>query len=73
VINWGFVDGKTQTRLPWNSWQRPYTLEQPTIWFHDVLHADGTAYRQAEVELIRAFTAAPKGVVPAPAQPGFVR
>jgi hypothetical protein len=71
VINWGFVDGKTQTRLPWNSWQRPYTLEQPTIWFHDVLHADGTPYRKAEVDMIRAFAAAPKGVVPAGAQPGF--
>ena len=66
------VDGKTQPRLPWNSWQRPYTLEQPTIWFHDVLHADGTPYRQAEVDMIRAYSAAPKGIVPATARPGFV-
>jgi len=71
VINWGFVDGKTQTRLPWDSWRRPYTLEQPTIWFHDVLHADGTPYRQAEVKMIKAFAAAPKGVVPFSAQPGL--
>ncbi|HSS13556.1 MAG TPA: hypothetical protein VLL04_06680, partial [Rhizomicrobium sp.] len=26
MINWGFVNGKTQTDMPWDSWQRPYTL-----------------------------------------------
>ncbi len=26
AINWGFVAGKTQTYLPWDSWQRPYVL-----------------------------------------------
>ena len=56
AINWGFVAGKTQTYLPWDSWQRPYILEQPTVWFHDVLHADGTPYRQREVDLIRKLT-----------------
>ena len=33
AINWGLVAGKTQTYLPWDSWQRPYVLTQPTIWF----------------------------------------
>ena len=56
AINWGFVVGKTQTNLPWDSWQRPYVLQQPQIWFHEVLRADGTPYRQAEVELIRQLT-----------------
>ncbi|HKE96389.1 MAG TPA: hypothetical protein VKB34_18925 [Povalibacter sp.] len=64
MINWGFVDGRTQTRFPWDSWQRPYTLQEPTIWFHDVLRADGTPYRAAEAEMIRRYTSAPKGVVP---------
>lgn len=64
MINWGFVNGKTQTRLPWDSWQRPYTTEQPPIWFHDVLHRDGTPYRKAETDLIRQMSAARKGVVP---------
>jgi hypothetical protein len=64
MINWGFVDGRTQTRLPWDSWKKPYTGEEPTVWFHEVLRADGTPYRQAEVDLIRRLTAAPKGVVP---------
>lgn len=61
AINWGFVQGKTQTWLPWNSWQRPYVLEQPQIWFHDVLRPDGRPYRQAEVGLIRRLTAESNG------------
>src|SRR5215472_796565 len=56
AINWGFVVGKTQTNLPWDSWRRPYVLEQPSVWFHEILHADGTPYRQAEVDLIRQLT-----------------
>jgi hypothetical protein len=56
AINWGFVVGKTQTNLPWESWNHPYVHEQPLVWFHDVLHPDGTPYRQAEVDLIRQLT-----------------
>jgi len=56
VINWGFVAGKTQTYLPWDSWERPYVLSQPPVWFHEVLHHDGTPYRQAEVDLIHELT-----------------
>jgi GH35 family endo-1,4-beta-xylanase len=59
TINWGFVAGKTQTYLPWDSWQRPYVLQQPQVWFHEVLRSDGTPYRQAEVDLIRQLTAKP--------------
>jgi hypothetical protein len=56
VINWGFVAGKTQTNLPWESWQHPYILDQPPVWFHEVLRPDGTPYREAEVNLIRKLT-----------------
>jgi Cellulase (glycosyl hydrolase family 5) len=56
AINWGFVAGKTQTYYPWESWQHPYILSQPPVWFHEVLHGDGTPYRQAEVDLIRELT-----------------
>ena len=56
MINWGFVQGKEQTYLPWDSWQHPYVLEQPTVWFHDVLYTDGKPYRQAEVDLIKRLT-----------------
>ncbi|MEG3145162.1 1,4-beta-xylanase [Sphingomonas sp. RT2P30] len=64
MFNWGFVDGKTQTRLPWDSWKKPYTYEEPPIWFHEVLRADGTPYRVAETDLIARLSTAPKGVVP---------
>jgi hypothetical protein len=64
MFNWGFVNGKTQTIMPWDSWQRPYTLRPPTVWFHDLLHADGTPYRAREVATIKALSAAPKGAVP---------
>lgn len=61
AINWGFVQGKSQTWYPWDSWERPYTLQQPTIWFHDIFRPDGTPYRQHEVDLIRALTTATNG------------
>jgi hypothetical protein len=64
MINWGFVSGKTQTIFPWDSWQRPYTLRPPVIWFHDLLQPDGTPYRQREADILRALSRAPKGVVP---------
>jgi hypothetical protein len=56
AINWGFVAGKTQTYFPWESWEHPYVQSQPPVWFHEVLRADGTPYREAEVQLIRQLT-----------------
>jgi hypothetical protein len=56
AINWGLVAGKTQTYLPWDSWQRPYVSIEPTVWFHEVFRQDDTPYRQREVGLIRELT-----------------
>ena len=56
AINWGLVAGKTQTYLPWDSWQHPYVLQPPTIWFHEVFRQDDKPYREREVELIRQLT-----------------
>jgi hypothetical protein len=56
AINWGFVVGKTQTYLPWDSWQRPYVLSDPPVWFHEVFHQDGRAYREQETAIIRQLT-----------------
>lgn len=56
AINWGLVAGKSQTYLPWDSWQRPYVLQQPPIWFHDVFYADGRPYREREAEILRELT-----------------
>jgi hypothetical protein len=56
AINWGLVNGKTQTNLPWDSWEHPYTDRQPPEWFHDVFDADGKPYKQQEVDFIRQIT-----------------
>ena len=60
MINWGFAQGKTQTNLPWDSWQRPYTDREPSIWFHEVFRNDGTPYMVEEVEFIRRMIGKPK-------------
>jgi len=56
MINWGFVAGKTQTYLPWDSWLHPYVKEEPDMWFHEVLRPDGSPYRPEETALIRQLT-----------------
>ncbi|MGX5731359.1 cellulase family glycosylhydrolase [Pseudoxanthomonas beigongshangi] len=66
MINWGFVDGAIQTRFPWDSWQRPYTMQEPTLWFHDLLKADGTPYRAREAELFRTLANMPANAVRSP-------
>jgi len=53
AINWGLVKGRSQTYLPWDSWQRPYVNQNPTVWFHDVFYEDGTPYRAREAEILR--------------------
>jgi hypothetical protein len=57
AYNWGFVDGKTQTIYPWDSWRKSYTGEPP-VWFHDIFRKDGKPYREEEVKLIRKLTGA---------------
>ncbi len=59
AINWGLVVGKTQTNLPWESWQHPYIKDQPPVWFHDVFYPDGRPYREREAQLIRELTGKP--------------
>jgi Cellulase (glycosyl hydrolase family 5) len=56
AINWGLVAGKTQTYLPWESWDHPYITTEPPIWFHEVFRGDGKPYREREAQLIRELT-----------------
>ena len=56
MINWGFVQGKTQTHLPWDSWQHPYVDREPSVWFHEVFRNDGTPYMPEEVEFIKRMS-----------------
>ena len=62
MINWGFAQGKTQTNLPWDSWQNPYVDREPSIWFHEIFRNDGTPYMVEEVEFIRRMTGKTKAL-----------
>jgi hypothetical protein len=55
AFNWGLVAGKTQTILPWDSWDHPYA-KPPEPWFHDLLQPDGRPYRDSEIQSIRTLT-----------------
>jgi hypothetical protein len=55
---WGLVDGKTNTKYPWHTWQMPL-LGEPKPWHHEIFHADGRPYSQAEVDLIKKLTTEP--------------
>lgn len=51
AINWGLVNGKSNTIYAWNT-----PIEsgaEPELWFHDVFRKDGTPYQLEEVELIK--------------------
>ncbi len=56
VYNWGFIAGRTQTYLPWDSWDEPHK-EAPKTWFHDLIQPDGRAYRPSEIATIQKLTA----------------
>lgn len=55
AYNWGFVNGKSQTIYPWDSWEKVYTAEPP-VWFHDIFRQDGSPYDAKEVALIKQVT-----------------
>nr|WP_315158842.1 cellulase family glycosylhydrolase [uncultured Flavobacterium sp.] len=55
MINWGLVDGKSQTKFPWDSWTKKYTSDPP-VWFHEVFNTDGTPYKKSETDFIKKIT-----------------
>jgi hypothetical protein len=51
AINWGLVDGKTNTKYQWDV---PIADgSDPSEWFHEVFRQDGTPYHQDEAALIK--------------------
>ncbi|MGE2735831.1 1,4-beta-xylanase [Mycolicibacterium vaccae] len=60
AYTWGLVAGKTQTYLPWDSWERPVT-GAPGTWFHDLLEPSGAPYRTAEAHTIQRLTGRRRG------------
>jgi hypothetical protein len=51
---WGLVNGKTQTHIPWGSLEGS---TEPEAWFHDLLRPDGQPYKIEELEFIRQHRA----------------
>ncbi len=58
AYNWGFVEGKSQTHFPWDSWNKHYENE-PEVWFHDIFRTNGVPYNEKEVEVITALCKKP--------------
>jgi hypothetical protein len=69
-FQWGFVRGRTQTHLPWPAdlVMAHGGLAASDLWFHDVLHEDGTPYDPDEIEAVRSLTGRP-GPRPGTASP----
>ena len=53
-INWGLVNGATQTHFPWG-WDS--SKGEPEIWFHDVYKKDGIPYNTEEMTMMREYGA----------------
>lgn len=56
AYNFGLTHGATQCQYEWNQVVNgekiPFT-EEPELWFHDILHEDGTPWNPVEVEFIK--------------------
>ncbi|BDE11243.1 MULTISPECIES: cellulase family glycosylhydrolase [Mycobacterium] len=59
ALNWGLVAGKTQTYLPWSSWDRPVTTA-PKPWFADLLQPTGQPFADGEVQTIKKLVSGQK-------------
>jgi hypothetical protein len=57
AFQWGLVNGRTQTHLPWPQLQAGSAMGQGKEWFHDFLRQDGTPYSQTEAALIGKLAA----------------
>jgi hypothetical protein len=56
AINWGLVAGKTNTIFGWGKAEP--NVEEPKVWFHDLLRKDGTPFSEDEVNMIGMLNAA---------------
>ena len=57
---WGLVRGKTQTHLPWDSWENPNIDGLKDAWFHDIFDQDGVPHDPTEVEFMRLLNSIDK-------------
>ncbi len=54
AINWGLVDGKTNTKYAWDEPIKDGS--EPKLWFHEIFKKDGTPYKREETDLIKSLT-----------------
>jgi len=54
AINWGLVNGKSNTIYAWDT--AIISGEEPVEWFHDIFKKDGEPYRRDEVNLIKKLS-----------------
>jgi hypothetical protein len=54
AINWGLVEGKTNTKYAWD--EPIKDGGEPKLWFHDIFHKDGTPYNPMETAFIKEET-----------------
>ncbi|OAT33129.1 hypothetical protein M976_00407 [Buttiauxella ferragutiae ATCC 51602] len=53
---WGLVQGKTQTWIPWTGVNKTHPDPQ-SLWFHDVLNDQGNPWNEEEMRLVSHLTA----------------
>lgn len=58
AYNWGLVNGRTQTHLPWPVIMQA-SPDYKKLWFHDLFRKDGSPYSQEECDLFRQLTGRP--------------
>ncbi len=54
AINWGLVDGKTNTKYAWDEPIKDGS--EPKLWFHEIFTKDGQPYKTEETDLIKSLT-----------------
>ena len=59
AINWGLIDGKTNTKCQWDV---PIANgSDPQVWFHEVFRKDGTPYKMEETTLLKQLNGKQRG------------
>jgi Cellulase (glycosyl hydrolase family 5) len=53
MVNWGFADGKDQTKYPWDSWDKSRYTKDPELWHHLLFNADYTPYIKEEIDFFK--------------------
>lgn len=55
AFQWGLVNGRSQTDIPWPKILATLPLEQQEAneWFHDLFHPEGLPYDPSEIEVIK--------------------